>query len=139
MLILTRVEVSGRKMSTGVYPIFWILTGVLIYKISLYLRGSGSAIRKSILGLALAIYVFGTFFLALKFLMCGDQQAGPKYVSVKEHDLFLECRFNNCSQTASRCQFTTVRTLVSNVYWVTKIDSSKVDLNKWKPLPEDAK
>ena len=137
-LVLTRLEVFGFRINTVGYPIIWIATGVLIYKIFQYLRGSGSAIRRSILGLALAAYVFGSLFLGLQFLMCGERQAGTKYMSREEDGLFLECRIDDCSETIIPCQFTKVRTLMGGISWVTKLERKQVDLTKWKAMRDHA-
>src|SRR5687767_348050 len=90
-LMLTHLEIFGFKIKAVIYPMAWVFAGFLMYKVSCYLRGSNSAIRRSMLGLVLPFYVFGTLFLGLQFMMCGEVQTGTKYVSLREDDLFLEC------------------------------------------------
>jgi hypothetical protein len=134
-LMLTRLEVFGFKIKTAIYPMAWVAAGFFMYRIFRYLRGSNSAIRRSTLGIAFPFYVFGTFFLGLQFVMCGEGQTGTKYVSLKEDDLYLECRSYKCFQTTGSCQFTKVRTLLKGIYWVTNLDRNQVDLTKWKAIP----
>jgi hypothetical protein len=130
--VLTKLEIYGFSLKTIVNPIAWIAIGVIIYRINRHLRGSGPGIRKSMLGIVFALYVFGSFFLGLRFFMCGATKTGSIYVSVQDEDLHLQCRTYECFQTTGQCQFTQLRTLVRNVQWSTLLERDEVDLSKWR-------
>ena len=137
--LLTRLEIYGFKMKPIMSVIIWLAAGVLMYMISGFLRGSGSAIRKSVLGLAFAVYVLTAPLVVLQFLMCGEGGTGIKYVSLKDDDVFLECRNYDCFQTSSVCELTEVRTVLAGIYWVTNVDEKQVDQTKWKKLSSTIK
>jgi len=131
-LIFTRIEIFDFKLKTVIYPLAWIAFGVILYRSSVKLRGTRSAIRRTVLGITFALYVFGTLFLALKFAMCGEGLTDTKYVNREDDRLFLVCRIYDCYEEVSKCQFMEVKTFVLHIRWVTKVDKDRVDLSKWK-------
>lgn len=134
--VLTRVEICGFKMKTIAYPLIWLTTGVFLYLISGYLSGSGSAIRKSFLGLGLAVYILSAPLFILQVLICGESQTDTKYANLENDTIFLECRSYDCFLTSGPCQLTQVRTLLTGINWITTIDESYIDPTRWKVVPK---
>lgn len=80
LLVLTKLEFGNYKAKTVIYPILWLGFGVLGVKYYRSLRGSASAIRKSILGLGIALYSLGTLFFGFEYLMCAEINYGISYI-----------------------------------------------------------
>lgn len=131
-LVLTRLEIYGFSLKIIVNPIAWIGIGVIIFRINEHLRGTGPGIRKSMLGIVFALYVFGSFFLGLRLFMCGETKRGSNYVSVQDQNIHLQCRTYECFLTTGQCKFIQLRTLVKNVQWITTLERHEVDLSKWR-------
>ena len=132
LYFLTSLEFDGFKAKTIIYPILWISIGVLGYWYYDFLRGSNSAIRKSILGLGFAFYLLGTLFLGLGFLFCAESDHGVIFTNKKDKSLSLVCRTYDCYLTADRCQIYQVRKLTEHIKWVTRFSENPVDTSEWQ-------
>ena len=132
LLFLIRLEFGGFKAKTVIYPILWVGIGILGFKYSKLLRGRESAIRKSLLGLGLAFYIFGTLFFGFRFFMCAENNHGISFINKQDKSLSLECRTYDCYGTADDCQLYKVRNLTKHIKWVTKFIENPVDTSKWQ-------
>ena len=136
LFFLTYLEIDDFKAKTIIYPILWIGIGLLGYKYYNILRGSDSAIRKTILGLGFAFYVLASLSFGLGFFLCGEGDHGVSYTHKKKKSLSLICRRYDCYGTADRCQLYKVRNLTKHIKWVTKYtkyNEKPVDTSEWRP------
>jgi predicted membrane channel-forming protein YqfA (hemolysin III family) len=132
LFLFTRLEFDGFKVKTAVYPILWIGVGILGIRYFKILRGSASAIRKSFLGLGLALYIFGTLFFGSTFFICDQRNHGISFINKQNKSLSLECRTYDCYGTADGCQLYKVRNLTKHIKWVTKFNQNPVDTSEWQ-------
>jgi len=132
LYFLTSLEFDGFKAKTVIYPVLWIVIGVLGFKYFKTLRGTDAAIRKSLLGLGLAVYILGTLFLGLGFLLCAESDHGVIFTNKKDKSLSLVCRTYDCYLTADRCKIYQVRTLTEHIKWVTRFSENRVDTSEWQ-------
>jgi len=129
---LTYLEINGFKAKTVIYPILWISIGVLGYKYYTLLRGSDSAIRKSLLGLGLAFYLFGSLAFGGSLILCKEIDHGVSFIHIENKSLSLVCRTYDCYGTVDDCQMYKVRNLTKHIKWVTKYNEKPVDTSKWQ-------
>jgi hypothetical protein len=132
LLFLTRLELDDFKAKTVIYPILWAGIGVLGFRYFKILRGSASALRKSLLGLGLAFYIFGTLFFGSSFFMCAEGNHGILFINKQDKRLSLECRTYDCYGTADGCQLYKVRNLTIHLKWVTKFNENPIDTSEWQ-------
>ena len=132
LLLLTKLEFGAYKAKTVIYPILWLGFGVLGVKYYQALRGSASAIRKSIFGLGLALYLLGTLVFGFEYLMCAEINYGISYIDKQDKRISLECRTFGCYGTSDNCQLYKVRHLTKSIKLVTKFDEFPVDTSKWQ-------
>jgi hypothetical protein len=132
LLFLTKLEIGSFKTKTAIYPLVWILIGVLGLRYYNALRGSNSAIKKSLLGLGLTVYILGTLFLSMGFFMCGEYEAGSSYTHKTNKSLTLVCRTYECYGTTGQCQLYTIRRITPRIKWVTALTSDKIDTTIWR-------
>ena len=131
IFLLSGIEIGSFKIKAVTYPILWISIGVLGFKYFKTLRGRNSAIRKSLLGLGLAFYVFGTWYFIFSFFLCAEIDRGVSFLHKKDKSLSLVCRTFECYGTSSSCQLYKVRNLTTHIKWVTKYNENPVDTSKW--------
>ena len=132
LFLLTRLEIDGFKAKTIIYPILWIGIGILGFKYFNILKGSASAIRKSLLGLGLAVYIFSTLYFGIQFFMCAESDHGVLFTHKNNKSLSLVCRTYDCYGTADGCQLYEVRNLTKHIKWITKFNENSVDTSKWQ-------
>jgi len=132
LFVLTRVEIDDFKLKTIIYPISWVAIGIFGFKYYNILRGSASAIRKSLFGLALGFYILGTLYFGLRIFMCAEDDHGVSFTHKKDRSLSLVCRTYDCYGTADHCQLYKVRTLTKHIKWVIRFNEIPVDTNIWQ-------
>jgi hypothetical protein len=132
LFFLTRLEFDGFKAKTVIYPILWAGIGLLGFKYYKLLRGSESAIRKSLLGLGLAFYIFCTLSFGFIFFICAEINHGISFINKQDNSLSLECRTYGCYGTSEGCPLYKVRNLTKHIKWVTKFNENPVDTSKWQ-------
>jgi predicted membrane channel-forming protein YqfA (hemolysin III family) len=128
----TRLEFDGFRVKTAVCPILWIGIGILGFRYFKILRGGASAIRKSLLALGFAFYIFGTLFYGSRFFMCAEGNHGILFINKRDKSLSLECRTYDCYGTADDCQLYKVKNLTRHIKWVTKFNENQVDTSEWQ-------
>jgi len=132
LFLLTNLEIDSFKAKTIIYPILWIGIGLLGYGYFTILRGTESAIRKTILGLGFAFYVFASLFFGIGFFLCAEGDHGVSYTHKKDKSLSLVCRTFDCFGTADGCQLYKVRNLTRHIKWVTRSKEIPVDTSEWQ-------
>lgn len=132
LLVFTRLEFDNFKAKTISYPILWLGIGILGFKYFKNLRGSASAIRKSLLGLGLAFYLIGSLFFGIQFIMCAESKHGISFINKRDIHIRLECRTADCYLTTDPCQLYKVRQLTKHIKWVTEFNEVPVDTSKWQ-------
>jgi len=133
LFFLTYLEFDDFKVKTVIYPILWIGVGVLGYGYFNILRGTDSAIRKTILGLGFAFYLFASLSFGLQFFFCGEGNKRTLFIHKTDKCLSLECRPYDCYGTADGCKLYKVKNLTKHIKWVTKYNENPVDTSEWRP------
>jgi len=135
LFLLTNLEIDSFKAKSIIYPISWIGIGWLGYRYFNFLRGTDSAIRKTILGLGFAFYVLASLSFGLGYFLCSEGDHGVSYTNKKDKTLSLVCRTFDCYGTADRCQLYKVRNLTKHIKWVTKYtkyNEKPIDTSEWR-------
>ncbi len=132
LFLLTNLEIDSFKAKTIIYPILWIGIGLFGYGYYNILRGTDSAIRKTILGLGFAFYLFASLSFGLQFFFCGEGNKRTLLIHKTDKSLRLECRPYDCYGTADGCQLYKVRNLTKHIKWVTRFKEIPVDTSEWQ-------
>ena len=132
LLALARLEFEGFKFKTIIYPVLWIGIGVAGFKYYKKLQWSESAIIRTILGLGMVIYLFGTLGFGCRFILCGEINRGVSYINIHNDKLTLEIRDYECYGTTGDGQLYKVRSLTRSLKWVSEFNATPVDTTVWK-------
>ena len=132
LFALTRFEFEGLNFTSIVYPVLWICIGVAIFKYYQTLRVVESAIRRTLMGLGLAIYVFGTLGIGCQLIMCGEMNNGVSFINKHDDKLTLESRDFECYGATGDYKLYKVRSLTKSLKWVTEFHDNPVDTTIWE-------
>ena len=135
LFMLSKIEYDSFKVKSIAYPLLWINVGVIGFRYFKSLRGSGSAIRKTILSIGFAIYVLASLNFTIRLFLCSENTHGVSYINTKNNNLTLECRTYECFGTADRCQLYKIKRLTSHIKWVTILNDKIPHETEWRHIP----
>ena len=134
LIFLSNLEFGSFKTKSIIYPLIWICIPIVGLNLFNRLRGSSSVIRKSLLGLGAAFYLFGTIVFGMRLLLCAEIDHGTLFKNKNNSQINLECRTYDCYGTAESCQLYKVRYLIGKIKLVTKYNQEPVDESKWQRI-----
>lgn len=128
------MEFGNFKLKSLIYPLIWIMIGYMGFRYYRSLAGSKSAIRKSILGLGFALYIFASIYGIGKHFLCSDINYGTRYIHKTDDSLSIVCISYECYGTTASHDYYKIKQITSYIRWVTKVNKESIDKTRWRQV-----
>lgn len=126
------VQYSNFSLYSISYNLIWICIGIFGYIEYKNLKGSPSAIRKSILSIAFALYCLSIPIFLFRLFICSSQKNSVLFQNKKDNSIEIVGRNNECY--ADPYTLMKVYHITDNLKWVIELDKQKVDTTEFRKV-----